>query len=113
PEADTGRHAKIHSLLADPAIAEDLRTYVRTNKWCMDPEKLAQFTCNELIPSAAKKYVHHITNYEMPLGLKRYMELDLFPRIGFKVARGISISTARCWLRREGFQYLPYKKGLY
>jgi hypothetical protein len=78
-EADMGHHAKIASLLADPAIAADLRAYVHSNKWCMDPEKLTQFTRNELIPTAAEKYIHHITNQEMPLGLKCYMELELFP----------------------------------
>ena len=30
-----------------------------------------------------------------------------------KVGKGISISTARRWLHREGFRYMEHKKGLY
>ena len=98
-----GQHAKVYSLLDNPAIAADLRTYVRSNKWAMNPEKLHQFTKKQLIPSAAEKYVQEITHQEMPQGLKKYMELELFPRIHMKVGKGISLSTARRWLYREGF----------
>ena len=41
------------------------------------------------------------------------MELDLFPHIHLKVGKGISLATARRWLRHEGFRYTSYKKGLY
>jgi hypothetical protein len=39
-----GQHAKIDSLLNDPDIAAELRLYLRSNKWAMNPEKLTQFT---------------------------------------------------------------------
>jgi hypothetical protein len=55
----------------------------------------------------------HIVDKEMPLGLKKYMELELFPRIHMKVGKGISISTARRWLQREGFKYMQHKKAIY
>ncbi|KAJ7927063.1 hypothetical protein B0H13DRAFT_1544875, partial [Mycena leptocephala] len=45
--------------------------------------------------------------------LKKYIELELFPRIAFKVDRGVSLRTARRLLRREGFVYTEHKKGLY
>ena len=41
------------------------------------------------------------------------MELELFPRIQLKAGKGVSLSTARRWLRKEGFQYIGFKKGLY
>jgi hypothetical protein len=44
-------------LLDDPAVATELYTYVCSKKWAMDPKKLAQFSQNELIPDAAKKYL--------------------------------------------------------
>jgi len=50
---------------------------------------------------------------EMPLALKNYLELELFPRVHLKVGRGISLPTACRWLHREGFQYISHKKGLY
>jgi hypothetical protein len=108
-----GRHAKAYSLLSDPAIATDLRAYVRSNKWAMNPEKLSQFTQKELIPPVAEKYLNEIVHDEMPRGLKKYIELELFPRIHMKVGRGISLPTARRWLHREGFRYISHKKGLY
>ncbi|KAG1779490.1 hypothetical protein EV702DRAFT_1195449 [Suillus placidus] len=93
-----GRHAKISSLLNDPAITSELRTFMRSNKWSMDPQKLAKFTNNELLHTEAAKYVEGLVQTEMPQGL-----------IGCRV----SLSTARCWLRNEGFWFMAYKKGLY
>ncbi len=113
PISRQGRHAKIDSLLNDPAIAAELRLYLRSNKWAMNPEKLTQFTKNQLLPAAADQYLKQIVRKEMPAGLKRYMALELFPRIHLRVGRGISLSTARRWLHHEGFRYISYRKGLY
>ena len=113
PRSMQGCHAKVYSLLSDPTIAAELRAYVRSNKWAMNPEKLTQFSQNKLIPSAADEYLHQITHEEMPQGLKQYMELELFPRIHVKVGHGVSLNTARRWLRCEGFRYISHKKGLY
>jgi hypothetical protein len=41
----------------------------------------------------------------MPQGLKKYIEIELFPHIHMKVGKGISISTAHWWLQQEGFKY--------
>lgn len=113
PESKRGQHGKVYTVLGVPVVAAELKTYLRTEKWAMNPEKLRQFTMNELIPSAADAYLRHIVNEEMPRGLKRYMEIVLFPRIGLKVARGVSLSTARRWMRKEGFKFISHKKGLY
>jgi len=77
----------------------------------MNPEKLAQFSKNKLLPDAAQQY--QITREEMPKGLKKYMEYNLFPRIQLKVAQGISLCTAHWWLCWEGLQFILHKKGLY
>jgi hypothetical protein len=74
-----GWHVKVASLLEDPDICAELRSYLRTNKWAMNPQKLAEFTKAELLPAEAKKYLHQIVEKEMPRGLKKYMELELFP----------------------------------
>jgi hypothetical protein len=79
----------------------------------MNPQKLAEFSKSQLIPAEAEKYLCQIVEKEMPRGLKRYMEVELFPRIQPKVGKGISISTARRWLHREGFRYMEHKKALY
>ncbi|KAF9237261.1 hypothetical protein BU15DRAFT_48987 [Melanogaster broomeanus] len=101
PQSFRGRHAKVYSLLKDPTIAGELRTYVRSHKWAMDPAKLIKFTKSELIPHEAEKYAKHIINTEMPHGLKQYLELELFPRMHLKVIRGVSLSTARRWLPND------------
>ncbi|KIJ39628.1 hypothetical protein M422DRAFT_174797 [Sphaerobolus stellatus SS14] len=95
PKSKQGCHSKVYSLLDDPEICTELRSYLRSNKWSMNPQKLMQFSKNQLIPTEADKYLHHIVNKEMPEGLKKYMELELFPRIQMKVAKGVAISTAR------------------
>ncbi|KAG2151186.1 uncharacterized protein EDB93DRAFT_1275952 [Suillus bovinus] len=94
PVSQWGWHAKISSLLDDPVIASKLRTFMRSNKWSMDPQKLAKFTNNELLHTEATKYLEGLVQTEMPQGLKRYIELELFPRIHMKVGRGVSLSTA-------------------
>ncbi|KAG1781318.1 hypothetical protein EV702DRAFT_963062 [Suillus placidus] len=106
PVSRQGHHAKVYLLLSDPAIASELRLYVQSNKWAMDPEKLMRFTENQLIPSAADKYLQQIVHDEMPRGLKWYMEDELFPRIHLKAGRSISLSTARQWLHSKGFHWV-------
>ena len=113
PLSVRGHHTKSFSLLSDPAIRAELRSYVRSNKWAMDPAKLVEFSEQKMIPAAAKQYVEKIVNDEMPRGLKQYMEVELFPRIQLKVGKGVSLQTARRFLCREGFRYTEHKKSLY
>jgi hypothetical protein len=79
----------------------------------MNPQKLSNFMKNKLLPDESKKYLHHIVKVEMPTGLKKYLELELFPCIQIKVSRGISLHTACCWLHKKGFKYTVHKKALY
>jgi hypothetical protein len=113
PKSKRGCHKKVFLLLDDLEVQTELRSYMRMNKWSMNPQKLSDFTKNKLLPDEAKKYLHCIVETEMPAGLKKYLELELFPCIQIKVSRGISLRTARCWLHKEGFRYTPHKKGLY
>lgn len=113
PQSMRGSHAKVQSLLADPAIAAELRVYLRSNKWSMNPGKLVEFSKQTLVSSAANQYLRQVVRDEMPRGLKRYMEYELFPRIHLKAGKGISLRTARRWMHKEGFRYISYAKGLY
>lgn len=113
PTSARGRHAKVYSVISECDNAAELRAYLRSNKWAMNPEKLQQFTKGELIPAAANAYLKHVIDVEMPKGLKKYMDTVLFPRIQMKVVRGVSLSTARRWMRKEGFRFISHKKGLY
>jgi len=113
PVSLQGCHVKVFTLLSDPVICAELRSYVRSNKWSMNPEKLAKFSQNKLVPEVAAKYAHRVTNIEMPQGLKKYLEVELFPRIHLKAGKGVSLRTARCWLHREGFKFTEHKKALY
>ncbi|KAM6496657.1 hypothetical protein JOM56_007130 [Amanita muscaria] len=101
------------SFLSDPAIRAELRSFVRSNKWALSPEKLAAFSEEKMVGEAAKKYLQHIVDEEMPRGLKRYLDLELMPRIQMKVGKGVSLETARRWLHHEGFRFMEHKKGLY
>ncbi|KAF9455971.1 hypothetical protein BDZ94DRAFT_1327276 [Collybia nuda] len=79
----------------------------------MDPEKLSDFTKQKMIPAAAEKYIQRLVDIEMPLGLKKYLELELFPRIQLKVNKGVLLTTTQRILHCEGFEYTEHKKGLY
>ena len=113
PKSKWGGHKKVFSLLDDPEVQTELRSYMRTNKWSMNPQKLSDFTKNKLLPEEGKKYLQHIVDTEMPTGLKKYLETELLPRIQMKVLKGISLRTTRRWLHKEGFKYTAHKKGLY
>ncbi|KAF9493177.1 hypothetical protein BDN71DRAFT_1483547 [Pleurotus eryngii] len=56
------KREKLFSLLSDPAICAELRSYMRSEKWAMNPSKLAEFSQNKMV-------------------LAKYLELELFPRI--------------------------------
>ena len=113
PESKRGKHVKLFSLLGDPDICAELRSYVRSNKWAMDPAKLADFSTKKMVPKVAEAYGTNAMNNEIPAGLKGYLELELFPRIHMKVTRGISLSTARRWLHCQGFRFTEHRKALY
>ena len=113
PRLLVGNHAKVYSLLSDPDIAAELRVYVCSNKWAMDPEKLARFSQDQLVPSTACEYLEHITQNEMPIGLKWYMDIESFPWIHLQVGWGVSLMIAWWWLHKEGFKYINHNKGLY
>ncbi|KAG2074026.1 hypothetical protein BDR04DRAFT_1126946 [Suillus decipiens] len=87
-------HAKILSLLDDPAITSELRTFMHSNKWSMDPQKLAKFMNNELLHTEATKYLEGLVQTEMPQGLKRYIELELFPHIHMRLGMGAMTTQA-------------------
>jgi hypothetical protein len=114
PGSSRGSHTKVYSILEDPAIRAELRSYLRTNKWSMDPAKLSKYIQTTSIPLAADKYVRHLVDEEMPRGLKKYLELELFPRIHYRaVGKGVTLETARQFLHKEGFRFTEHKKSLY
>ncbi|KDQ25265.1 hypothetical protein PLEOSDRAFT_1077894 [Pleurotus ostreatus PC15] len=117
PTSDRGCHKKSFSLLSDPAICAELRSYVRSEKWAINPSKLAEFSQNRMVPAVADKYLRQVVDEEMPRGLKKYLELELFPRINVRAGKkGVSIRTApnngkaQSWIF-EGEQPLR-KKGV-
>ncbi|KAI6146346.1 hypothetical protein BKA82DRAFT_13154 [Pisolithus tinctorius] len=81
--------------------------------WAMNSEKLVEFSKEKKVPAAVEQYLKHLTEIEMPQGLKKYMELELFPCIQLKPSKGISVATACCFLKCKGFQFQKYKKSLY
>ena len=98
PKSEQDRHTKVFLLLDDPEVATELQSYLQTNKWSIDLKKLSAFTKNKLLPDEAKKYLHHVIEKEMPAGLKKYLEVELFPHVQMKVGKGISLQMARRWL---------------
>jgi hypothetical protein len=69
PSSQRGCHKKVASLLDDPGICTELRSYLQTNKWSMNPQKLTDFTKNKLLPDESKRYLHHVVSREMPAGV--------------------------------------------
>ncbi|KAH8916594.1 hypothetical protein BT69DRAFT_1228244 [Atractiella rhizophila] len=114
PVSNRGRHVKTYSLLNDEKLCADMRAWLHEQKWNMDPTKIRNYTLSTLIPQENHKYVQMELEQQMPKGLKHYLEISVFPHIQYKPGkRGIALSTACRWLKREGFKWTNYKKGLY
>lgn len=69
PQSQRGHHMKVESLLDDPTVAAELKAYLHSNTWSMNPDKLLKLSKDKLIPSAADKCLHKIIHDEMPHGL--------------------------------------------
>ena len=80
-----------------------MRAYVRSNKWAIDPAKLAQFSEKKLVGIAADEYLKNILQDEIPQGVKKYLEYKLFPWNHLKVGCGVLLSTAHLWLYSKVF----------
>ncbi|EIW76870.1 hypothetical protein CONPUDRAFT_63241 [Coniophora puteana RWD-64-598 SS2] len=106
PKSAWGQHTKSASLLEDPSICAELSAYVRTNKWSMNPGKLQKLLNQELPPNEAHAYASKLVTNEIPLAVKNYLEERVLPRLHRKARQdGLSISTARRFLHKFGFQY--------
>ncbi|KAF8158589.1 hypothetical protein B0H34DRAFT_783015 [Crassisporium funariophilum] len=91
PTSSCGAHGKAFPLLKDPASCAKLRLYLRSNKWSMDPMKLSEFVQGKSIPATA---MHQLIDKEMPRGLMKYLELELFPCAQYQqVAKEITLQT--------------------
>ena len=75
-------------------MAKHWDSFLSYCKWAINLVKLAAFTQDELIPTEAEGYTHQIVNRETPAGLKKHMEVELFPCIHLKVGKGVCLSTA-------------------
>ncbi|KAF8156663.1 hypothetical protein B0H34DRAFT_783079 [Crassisporium funariophilum] len=82
-------HAKMFLLLEEPAIRTELRSYIQSNKWVINPAKLVDFSQKKMIPAVADKYLRKLVEGEMP-------------QVQLKVEKGVSLKTARQFLRNEG-----------
>jgi hypothetical protein len=90
-----------------------MREYLRSEKWAMDPTKLAAYSANTMAAATAEEYAREIAQREMPAGLAIYVKEEIFPRFGVKVRGGIKRRTAMRWMKAEGFAYKAYAKGVY
>ena len=57
PLSRRGQHTKVFTLLEDPVIQAELRAFIRSKKWAMDPVKLQEFTEGTLLPRIAGPYL--------------------------------------------------------
>ncbi len=81
PQLKRGTHAKTYSLISNPIIQVELQSYMRSEKWEMDPAKLQSFLRKELPFAKAETYMQQILGEEMPQGLKHHFKTVVLPRL--------------------------------
>lgn len=113
PASMQGAHGKTLSLLDEPDIRIAMQTFLRSNKWAMDPGKLALFMKGDLPKIISDNYAREIANNEMPDGLARFLREDIFPKIGLSLIKPPTIRTMRRWMILEGFRWESFKKNKY
>lgn len=79
-----GKHVKTWSFLWDDDILVQIKSFLRSEKWDINPEALASHVNEEILST-----------------------------LGFDPPPTISVRTARRWLDEFGFKYSEVKKGLY
>ena len=85
PSFKQGRHRKVKSLLEDEDIELAVSAYLREYKFTLTPEKL-----------------------------KNHLERDIFPNLDLSTkSNTIHVETVRKWMKRKGWVYGEYKKGVY
>ncbi|KAJ3805122.1 hypothetical protein F5876DRAFT_91626 [Lentinula aff. lateritia] len=77
---------------------------------CIRRSHAKVFSMLKMLPTAAKDYAKHITGTEMPEGLKKYLELELFPCIGLKMTAQANDGLKWRWVF-EG-EHAIRKKGV-
>ncbi|KAL1743271.1 hypothetical protein HDZ31DRAFT_41265, partial [Schizophyllum fasciatum] len=106
PRSRRGLHAKAFSIFSDPTVRAAIRSYMRSNKWSLNPGKLAKLMKNELERDEAVAYAQQVVSQEMPRGLKKFVEEEILPRMHQKArGKGYSLSAMRRLMLREGFAY--------
>ncbi|KAH8922371.1 hypothetical protein BT69DRAFT_1308593 [Atractiella rhizophila] len=89
-------HPKSFSLLRTPEVREELRAWMRNEKFSMDPSKVVDYS------------LVHMVNKDLPDRLKSYVNLELFPRIEWKPTKANDGKThswmleGRAKLRKKG-----------
>ncbi|KAG1800178.1 uncharacterized protein BJ212DRAFT_1450175 [Suillus subaureus] len=100
PESLQGQHAKVYSLLGDPTIATELRTYAHSKKWVINPEKLIQLSQDRLIPAEATKYAQKLVEEEMPHGQGLHQSDVISSMVGHLVEAGETMEYGK---NHEGY----------
>ncbi|KAJ3990859.1 hypothetical protein F5050DRAFT_1582343, partial [Lentinula boryana] len=103
--SNRGRHCKVNSILSDPIAREAIHTYLRSNKWSLNPQKLKCLMKGEMASQEADEYVHELEHNEMPQELKAFLEETLLPCLHVKSASsyGLSLSSMHHLMLREGW----------
>ncbi|KAF7309324.1 hypothetical protein MIND_00302700 [Mycena indigotica] len=71
PQSSRGHHSKTESLLDDPAIRDELLSYLRSNKWVTDPAKFSEFVRAKFVSPQAQEYLRHLVDDEIPKALRK------------------------------------------
>ncbi|KAH9037972.1 hypothetical protein EDB83DRAFT_2524536 [Lactarius deliciosus] len=112
PHSKRGTHAKTYSLVSDPIIQAELRSYMRSNKWAIDPSKLQMLLRQQLPFAEAETYMQRILGEEIPQGLKDHFESVILPRLHLQ-SNGISLSTIHRMMIEDGFAFTIHKKAIF
>lgn len=102
----SGCHQKTASLLDDKDIRRDLREFLQAHLNRIQPHKIQKWAEGK-VEEAAGEFSN-----EMATTLQQRLVDSILPRLNLNT-RTVSSSTARRWLRKEGFRYAQIKKGVY
>ena len=74
-----GGHIKIFTLLDDPDIHTELQSYIRSNKWAINPATLVNFTAQNMVPAVARAYGTNLMKDKTPKDSNNTWNSNFFP----------------------------------
>jgi hypothetical protein len=114
PVSMRGKHVKVKSLLKEEDVQHEVLQYLRTSKFEFYLADFVRYVSDDIFPKLG-------ISRTMPIGYEAFIYYsfmhEYYPCISCDIEQctqfSVSKTTAQRWLKRMGFEFKQYAKGVY